>query len=631
MTSTLEHIRDWIVDQATRTRPRALITRYLGPLVFLGMLIWVIPQTPLNGPVGGVIALVAIVTCCWYAGPGPALLIPGFIALMSRVNFSGPSKPMEFNSREMLAFVAMTMLTGAVGIAGQYRRRFLVATRRHKARIKQHVRALNAARILFRELDGRITTWTDGAEKLFGWTSDEATGKLIHELLQTKFPKTLDEIHHELIANQQWHGEVVQRCRDGRELIIATHWILYRDDERGTDSVAEVHNDVTELRRAEAAVRESERRKDLFIATLAHELRNPLAPIRNGLQCLRLLRETQEDVPIYEIMERQLEHMVRLVDDLLDVSRINTGKVQLRLEQVVLRQIIDDAVAACRPQIEAAKHELTIRIPAEPVYLNADPARLAQVLTNLLQNASKFTESCGHISLTADCVQQQVEISVKDSGVGIPKEALPRVFDVFAQVQDVRTRTKGGLGLGLSIVKSLVEMHGGTVEVQSEGLGQGTEFTIRLPILIHHETPSPVEISIVNEDACANALRVLVVDDNQDAAETMAQALNMLGCACRSAFDGFTALKLAEEFEPDAFVLDLGMPGMSGFDLARRLRENARFQTSLLIAVTGWDKEDDRRSSKQAGFDHHFAKPVDLCILKDLLQPSSDSRDTICQ
>ncbi len=620
MAATFSELKKWIhassgVAPGVRRWHRSLVI-----LVFIGAVVCVIPRTPLAGPVGGVVGFSTVLAGCWAAGPFVGLITPLYIATLSRL-VSNPPKPLVPDSQELTGLFVMTVLTLLMGITGENRRRLKTVTRRSSARLLQQSHALSLARILFRDLDGSITTWTQGAEDLFGWTQSEATGRRIQDLLKTEYPRPLEEIHQELLLHRQWQGEVRQHCKDGRVRIIATHWILYSGDDAVQGGVAEVHNDITLLREAEATLRESEHRKDLFVATLAYELRNPLAPLRSGLDCLQLLRgERPEDARVFEIMNRQLQHLVRLIDDLLDVSRINTGKVELRPERVSLNEIISDAISSCRAQIDAAGHELRLSMPNETICLNADPGRLTQVFTNLLHNAAKFTGAKGRIGLTVVSSWNEILIRVEDSGIGISKQMLPRVFDMFAQVQDVRTRGQFGLGLGLNIVKSLVEMHGGSVEVDSDGPGQGARFSVRLP---RTSDDLPVAAMSLPSTPAANHLesrRVLVIDDNQDAACTLAMSLNIFGCVCRTAFDGVSGLQVAREFNPHVFVLDLGMPGMSGLDLARQLRAAPQFASAILIAVTGWDKEEDVQESRVAGFNYHFAKPVDVKALHRLIE-----------
>ena len=314
-----------------------------------------------------------------------------------------------------------------------------------------------------------------------------------------------------------------------------------------------------------------------------------------------------------------------MVDDLLDVSRINTGKVELRCASVELSDIIRDAVAACEPQNEAARHTLTVSIPDAPLHLHADAARLVQVLMNLLSNAAKFTAPEGRLSVSAARDGGHAVVHVRDNGPGIAAESLPHIFDMFSQVEDAHRCAGGGLGLGLSIVRNLVELHGGSVQAVSAGAGQGAEFIVRLP-LAEARAPAPAaETDNAPTNGAARACRVLVVDDNHDAARTLSMMLEKVGFDCRSSFDGPSALTAAGEFDPHAIVLDIGMPGMDGLEVARRLRAQPDTRDTLLIALTGWDKEEDRSRSRAAGFDHHLAKPVQLSVLQQLLDGAGRS------
>jgi PAS domain S-box-containing protein len=568
-----------IARQATATPRRAAIARYVLSLGSVAALFAIIPHTPLDGPVGGVLALLCVAVCCWFSGVGPALLMPLTIWTVSRFPFDDPTRAMLPSLQELMTFIGLTVLTGAVGLAGQSRRRLHAATAAHDDVIREQSHALNAAPIVFRDLDGRITTWTDGAQRLYGWSRDEALGRPVHELLQTGFPVPPETIRSALLSSRQWRGELTQVRKNGQCLNVTVHCILYARRGAALPGVAEIHSDVTDLRRAEAAIRDSDRRKDLFVATLAHELRNPLAPLRTGLDILRMRQSgPSPDGDVLEIMRRQLEHMVRMVDDLLDVSRINTGKVQLRLAPVAVSEVVRDAVAACRDQFETARHELTVSLPDADLYLHADAARLVQVLTNLLSNAAKFTDPGGTVRVTVTPEEGHVSIHVEDTGAGIPGESLPHVFDMFAQVDDPRIRGRGGLGLGLNIVRTLVELHGGVITAESDGPGRGAKFSVRLPLLdaSAHERSGPRD-ALQTGSATADSRRVLIVDDNRDAAELLALMLTNLGFACRSAFDGPAALTMAEEFQPNAILLDLGMPGMNGLEVARRLRADKRF------------------------------------------------------
>jgi PAS domain S-box-containing protein len=374
-----------------------------------------------------------------------------------------------------------------------------------------------------------------------------------------------------------------------------------------------------ELRRRAAALAEADRRKNEFLAMLAHELRNPLAPIRNALYILQLPGAPATQVErVRAMMERQIQHLVRLVDDLLDVSRIMRGKIDLRKEPLELSAVVTQAVETAQPAIDAQSHQLTVSLPPEPVRLEGDLVRLAQVLANLLNNAAKYTERGGHIWLSADREGSEVVIHVRDNGIGIAPEMLPRIFDLFVQVDRSIQRSQGGLGIGLTLVRRLVEMHGGTIRARSAGPGKGSEFIVRLPAL-------PEAARICQAGAEPNGMgkpaprRILVVDDNVDSAESLALLLRRGGHEVRTAYDGPTAVQEARNFRPEVAFLDIGMPGMSGFEVAQQLRQEEGLNQALLVAMTGYGQDEDRRHSHEAGFDHHLVKPVDPAAVEKLI------------
>lgn len=379
--------------------------------------------------------------------------------------------------------------------------------------------------------------------------------------------------------------------------------------------------DVTERKCAEEALKHADRRKDEFLATLAHELRNPLAPIRNGLHILKRTRDAAVAVRTREMMERQLSHMVRLIDDLLDVSRITSGKVTLRKEQVLLRAVAETAVEASRPVIEASGHALKLALPEEPVWLAADPTRLAQVMTNLLTNAAKYTPEGGCIELSASREGGEVIVRVTDTGLGIPPGMLAEVFEMFTQVNRTLERCQGGLGIGLALVKRLVEFHGGTITAESPGLGQGSTFTVRLPLV--EACAGPTEERSTAETPSVqppmSGRRVLVVDDNVDGAESLANMLQIGGHEIRTAHSGPAALDAARPFNPEVVFLDIGLPGMNGYEVAKRLRDEPSLSGAVLVALTGWGSDDDKRRSREAGFDFHLTKPVELTAIERIL------------
>ena len=376
--------------------------------------------------------------------------------------------------------------------------------------------------------------------------------------------------------------------------------------------------DIHEQKLAQEALREADARKDEFLATLAHELRNPLAPIRNGLQIMKLSEGNKESTDqAMAMMERQLGHMVHLIDDLFDVSRINRGKLELRKQRIELTRVLQSAVESSMPLVRLAGHRLTVHVAREPVYLEADHTRLAQVFSNLLNNAAKFTDACGHIEVTAGLEASSVVIKIKDSGIGMSPEMLSKVFEPFVQVDRSLERTRGGLGIGLTLVRSIVELHGGTVEAWSAGKGLGSEFIVKLPAMYSDEMTLPQEQESMNEDP--GRRRVVVADDNKDSAESLFLMLRLVGNEVRTAHDGLEAFELVEAFRPDAALLDIGMPRLNGYEVARRIRAEPWGRRVLLIALTGWGQEEDRRRSSEAGFDHHLVKPVDPVLLQKLL------------
>jgi PAS domain S-box-containing protein len=386
------------------------------------------------------------------------------------------------------------------------------------------------------------------------------------------------------------------------------------------DGWVAVVNDLTERKRMEVALSEADRHKDEFLATLAHELRNPLAPIRNGIE---ILHRADGKVELVEqargILGRQFDQLVRLVDDLLDMSRIRQGKVQVRKEVVELVAIVQSAVEAVRPLVDAKAQKLTVTLPPDAIYLDADPARLAQVVSNLLHNAAKYTEKRGHIWLTVECRGNKVLLSVRDTGVGIAAEHLPRLFEMFSQVTPALERSHGGLGIGLSLVRGLVELHGGSVEARSDGAGKGSEFIVRLPV-VGAPAPPATGPSDGAEKPCAGPKhRILVVDDNRDTADSMAMTLEMMGHPSRTAYDGLEAVQSAASFRPEVVLLDIGLPKLNGYDAARRIREQPWGKDMILIALTGWGQEADKRRASDAGFDHHLTKPVKVGTVLELL------------
>ena len=381
-----------------------------------------------------------------------------------------------------------------------------------------------------------------------------------------------------------------------------------------------------ELRGRLEALRNADRQKDEFLAVLSHELRNPLAPIRNALHILRLAgADEQTRTRVVDTMERQVGNVIRLVDDLLELSRINEGRIELRKERVKLTAVLRSALEASAQLVEAAGHELIVSEPAEQVLLYADPVRLIQVIANLLNNAAKYTENGGKITLRARAEGNEAVISVQDTGIGIPPEMLSRIFEMFVQVDASQARSRQGLGIGLTLVKRLVEMHGGTVEARSAGLGKGSDFVVRLPAIADQRVARRADdgprqrVGAERRKSDLVRFRILVVDDHHDAGDSLVTLLRLLGHQVRIAYDGLAALDAVKGFRPEVVLLDIGMPGMDGFEVASRLRQDPAQERLLIVALTGYGRDEDLRRSAAAGFDAHLVKPVDISVLNTLL------------
>jgi PAS domain S-box-containing protein len=452
----------------------------------------------------------------------------------------------------------------------------------------------------------------------------DVAGKTVRELVPD-----IDALWVETYGQVALTGEPV---RLEREVKAWRRWFdvhATRIGGEGSKRVALLFNDVTERKRTDANLRrlaadlsEADRRKTEFLATLAHELRNPLAPIRSGLGVMRLSGDNPAAIAkIRDMMDRQITYMVRLIDDLLDVARISGGKMELKRETTELKNILSSAVETSLPLIEASHHDLVVDVPEEPLLVNVDVTRIAQVIANLLNNAAKYTPPRGHIRLSVQRGGNQAVITVTDSGVGIPPESLTDVFEMFSQVGRNMDRAQGGLGIGLSLVRRLAEMHEGSVVVASEGPGKGSTFTLRLPLISSNaETHEFLPGSFGRkDDRAAQSLRILVVDDNADAADMLSTILAMDGHITRVANNGIQGLNAAREFRPVVAFLDIGMPGMNGYEVAQALKKMPETNGIALVALTGWGAASDRERSKSAGFDHHLTKPVDLATVTNLV------------
>jgi PAS domain S-box-containing protein len=482
--------------------------------------------------------------------------------------------------------------------------------------------------IVTKTLDGRILSWNKGAERLFGFPAHEAIGAPITIIVPADRHGEEDMILARLRRGERIENyETVRVSRDGQLLDVSITTSPIRDGTGRIVGASKVARDISARKRSEEALKalrdrlqEADRRKDEFLAMLAHELRNPLAPISNSVQILRMTEALDPAVSrLSEIIDRQVTHMARLIDDLLDASRITQGKISLRREIVELATIISNAVETTRPTIEAPGHQFAISLSPEVMTLNADSVRLAQVIANLLTNAAKFTPPGGQIWLTARREGNEAIVSVRDTGLGIPREMQSRVFEMFAQVHSPAERQQGGLGIGLALARRFIEMHEGRIEVTSAGPGQGSEFIIHLPLIPDAMRALPREPHRVVPKVSLPARRILVVDDARAAVYTMGKLLEKLGQDVRTSGDGETALEMARAEPPDVVISDLGMPNLDGYEFARRLRQEPGLDKTVLVAVTGFGQEEDRQRAKEAGFEFHLVKPVSIQVLQDLL------------
>ena len=415
--------------------------------------------------------------------------------------------------------------------------------------------------------------------------------------------------------------EIIIERPDGYRLTVLAHANPIHSETGQLLGAVNVLVDISDRKMAEEALKRADRSKNEFLATLAHELRNPLAPIRAAVKILQLKsKPTPESQSALKVIERQTKQMTRLIDDLLDIARITSNKLELRCEPIELSEVLNAAVETSRPLIEQRGHKLIVKTPAEPIRIDGDLVRLAQVISNLLNNAAKYTERGGRISLTAARKRNQAVIKVRDTGIGIAPEILPDIFEMFTQAERATNGSPGGLGIGLTLVKRLVEMHGGTITGQSGGRGKGSEFVVRVPMVSteagRHKPRARGKRTGTESGA---PIRILVVDDNQDSADSLGMLLKLLGNDVRVVHDGLAAVEVASDFKPRVVLLDIGLPTLNGYEAAQKIRQQAAGSQAVIIAVTGWGQDIDRQRSKQAGFDHHLVKPVDPDVLTRLL------------
>jgi PAS domain S-box-containing protein len=505
------------------------------------------------------------------------------------------------------------------------RRKAELAEQEQAERLRVTLASIGDA-VITTDSQGLINYLNGVAESLTGWTLNEARGQSIESIFKIINEKTRAAVENP-VKRVLREGVVVGLAnhtilisRNGAERPIDDSAAPIRDKHSDLVGVVMIFRDVTERRRAEQVLKEADRRKDEFLATLAHELRNPLAPIRNALEIIRVAGDDQQAVHQARCtMERQLGQMIRLVDDLLDVSRITRGTIELRKERVDLATIVRSAVETSKPLFDQVGQKLRLNLPHEPILVDADAMRMSQVFANLLNNAAKYTEPGGRIELTVKRDGANVAVSVKDNGIGIPSSKLAEIFDMFTQVDRSLERAHGGLGIGLTIVKCLVEMHGGTIEACSAGHGQGSEFIVRQPIALETAQEKGPDNREEEPFPTIGRRRILVADDNKDAASSLAMLLKILGHDTQVAHDGQEALDKAASYRPEIVLLDIGMPKMSGYDVCRRLREQFAGNDMIIVAVTGWGQEEDRQKSVEAQFDGHLVKPVEPRGLMTLL------------
>jgi PAS domain S-box-containing protein len=489
---------------------------------------------------------------------------------------------------------------------------------------------------------GAISTWTwdiptnrlfadRKLTQMFNLSPSEGDGAVLDKYIESIHPddvdKTLAALNRSVESGEPYEADYRIVQTDGSIRWVTARGVVERDGTGRALRMPGVLVDITDRKRLEEELRlrvdqlaEADRRKDEFLATLAHELRNPLAPIRNSLQILKMARVDAATVQqTRAMMERQVHHLVRLVDDLLDVSRVMRGKIDLHKEPVELAVVVARAVETAQPLIEVQGHRLELSLPPESLLLDADPVRLTQVVGNLLTNSAKYTEPHGHIWISADREKGDVLLRVRDDGIGIAPDMLPHIFELFVQADHTSTKAQGGLGIGLTLAKNLVQMHGGSIEAHSEGLGKGCEFVVRLPLMVQQPNGIVASDEERPHEVSPSGQRLLVVDDNKDAATSLAMLLRLQGHEVQVAHDGPTALAMAASYSPKVILLDLGMPEMDGYEVARRLRALPGLETVVLAALTGWGQQEDRRRTADAGFDHHFVKPLDAKVLASLL------------
>jgi PAS domain S-box-containing protein len=625
------------------TRPAVLRYGFV-PLAVAAALLLRSALWPVLGPDLPFLFLWPAVMCCaWYGGVGPGLLATLLSAVAGRYFLLEPSHSL-----------APAKLADGIGIILYLLLGFslswvIEAFHRARRQVEQHALELYNQREWFRvtlasigdaviatDPEGRIAFINEIAQCLTGWTAEQAKGQPLEKVLrivneQTRVP--VDNPVHKVLKTGGTVGlanHTVLLGKGGAELPIDDSAAPIRSEQGSVQGVVMVFRDVTQRRRLENELHRraeelvaADQRKNEFMAMLAHELRNPLAPILNAVPVLKRLGSAEPQIlQTTEMIDRQSQLIRRLVEDLMDISRVSRGKISLRKEPVDLVEIVKQAIETGRSFIEGRRHEFTVSIFEEPIRLEADSARLSQVVVNLLVNAAKYTDEGGRISLTVEQKEGQAFLRVRDTGIGIAQDMLPHVFDLFTQSKRALGHAQGGLGIGLKLVRSLVEMHGGTVQAISEGPGRGSEFVVRLPVINVPQGPQRTWTERAKTNGSGGApmhRHILVVDDNRDSAESLAMLLRVSGHEVQTAHDGLAALETAQSFQPEIVILDLQLPKLSGYEVAGKLRQQPGLGKALLIALSGSPEDEARPRSQQAGFDLHLVKPIDLMVLQSAL------------
>ena len=554
----------------------------------------------------------AVIVAAWYGGAGPALLAAVIGWLGTELLFIEPRGAISFRGVvqviETLAYAFSTLLIGALGGAMHRARRAAEANdERFRAFMQNSPNA-----VFLKDEAGRYVFISRAGEEITGTT--DWLGKTDEELLPPAAARVVRQRDREVLqAEAALSFDLTLATPQGERTVRSVKFPLR--DAAGRRYIGSITMDVTEQIRTQEALQRADRRKDQFIATLAHELRNPLAPIRNAVAILGRDGVAEADRAwSRDVIERQVAQMGHLVDDLLDMARVSSGKLLLRKQRVELAAVVAAALETSRPALDAARHRLVMRMPAARAAIDADAERIAQVISNLLNNAAKYTPPGGTIELSVEQAGAEAVIAVTDNGAGFPPELALQLFEPFAQWAPAE-HSAAGLGIGLSLVRGIVELHGGSASAASEGRGKGSRFEVRLPLAAGGQA---AEVRAPGAPPKAPpGVRVLVADDNRDAADSLCRILSLYGYEVRAAYDGSAALEVCESFRPHAAVLDIGMPGQSGYDVARRLRE--RGADLRLVALSGWGGEADVQRSRDAGFDQHFTKPIDPAMLNEVL------------